>query len=324
MTVSKGIVSWRWSPLRRQEMLHARIVEHLEDPDLGKIASPGLIVRRIDANVIREVLAGPCDLDLSSRSAESLFDLLRDEVSLVEPVDFETVRHRPDVRAIMLSSLRRDLGPLAREIDDLAVDFWSKRSSPAERAEEIYHRLWRSDSDAELEQRWMPEAGRFLEDALDEFSTTRPGDWAYIWLAQHLGRELPRELRLNASQVAWERDTQRKVRTLLADGKTQECLRVLAERPHVRWLSDSALWGLEVETLLLSGDFKHAEAIVDLGLSRAGEAHDAQPALELLARRVRVFEREGRDLDAIRAAREALDVARATRKYRPKSRDHAL
>jgi hypothetical protein len=52
-----------------QGMLHQRIVEQL-DGDVKKIANPGLIVRRLTVDVIREVLAVPCELNLTKTPAE--------------------------------------------------------------------------------------------------------------------------------------------------------------------------------------------------------------------------------------------------------------
>ena len=145
---------------RVQGLLHARIVEHLDNEDLKKLADPGLIVRRLTVDVVRDVLAKPCGITFDKTTPEVLFEALRNEVSLVETVDDKTVRHRPDVRLIMLPSQRRRLSDIARQIDDAAVRYWEKFTGPAERAEELYHRMWRGDSVAELERRWMPDAAR--------------------------------------------------------------------------------------------------------------------------------------------------------------------
>ena len=201
---------------RVQGLFHARIVEHLDNEELKKLADPGLIVRRLSVGVVRDVLAKPCGITFDKTTPEVLFEALRNEVSLVEPVDDKTVRHRPDVRLIMLPSQRRRLSDIARQIDEAAVSYWAKFPGPAERAEELYHRMWRGDSVAELEPRWMPAAGPLLEEALDEFYVVAPEGPARIWLSEKLKRELPEDVRRQADRRLWERDVERKARTLIA------------------------------------------------------------------------------------------------------------
>jgi hypothetical protein len=295
-----------------QGMLHKRIVEHLDNDELKKLANPGLIVRRITTDVIRDVLADPCRIDLSVTGEAELLELLQLEGSLVELVDDRTVKHRSDVRLIMLPQLRKELRGIAEQIDDAAVRYWKNRSEPAERAEEIYHRLWRNDSEEELNAAWLPEAGGFLEDALDEFQTVSPGDWARIWLSDKLDRDLPDELRLRSGQVVWERDTQLRAQPLLADGKPDETLRLLRERPHAQWTYDCPLWKLEIQALLLTGNAKAALGVVDEALERANQGNNARHKLQLLSIRVNCFERLKRLPDADTASALALQYARGT------------
>ena len=297
-----------------QGMLHARIIEHLENEDLQKIASPGLIVRRITPAVIRDVLAGPCKIDLEKVTPEVLFNLLQQEFSLVEPVEpfeAETVRHRPDVRELMLSSLRWKLGPLARTIDDAAVTFWKDFSGPAERAEELYHRLWRSDPESILEERWMPDAEEYLRDAWDEFQVVAIADWPRIWLSEKLNRELPDDVRARADQLVWERDAARKARSLLSDGKPEEALRIVNERSHDARLPASPLWLLEIDARFLRGDLARARSVIEEAY-RFIPLNNQAFALHVMARRVSALERQGDFEAAGVAAEEALHMARKT------------
>ena len=295
-----------------QGMLHQRIVSQLEG-DVAKIANPGLIVRRLTAAVIREVLAGPCKLDLTINSPEGLLSSLRGEGSLFEDVDANTVRHRPDVRLIMLPSLRRELGPLAREIDDTAVTYWSTQPGPAARAEEIYHRLWRGDSESDLNRRWLPGAEQALEDAADEFASAAPSDEARIWLAEKLKRELPSEIRQRASQRAWERDIEVKARRLLDENLPDEALKVLHERHPAERVPASALWLTEIDIYLVKKDNESARATIDLAMKALGEAIDARYTVHLLTRQVTVIEREGHVDDALVAAQRAFSLTETMR-----------
>lgn len=294
-----------------QGLLHARIVEHLESENLKRLANPGLIVRRITAPVIREVLARPCGLDFAKDTPESLLTELRNEVSLVDSVDADTVRHRTDVRLIMLPSLRRQLGPTAGLIDDAAVRYWRGEKGPAARAEEIYHRLWRGDPESELEERWLVGADDFLEDALDEFQTIATDDRAHIWLAAKLRRELPDDVRRRADQRAWERDVEQKARGLTRDGKLAEALRVINERPLTARTAASPLWLLEIDILQLQGHTAGALQTIDDAQNRLNQVVDADQTLALLTRRTAVLERLDRLAEASVSCRDALTLARA-------------
>jgi tetratricopeptide (TPR) repeat protein len=297
-----------------QGMLHARIIEHLDNEELKKIASPGLVVRRITPEVIRKVLAGPCEINLDEVSPEVLFHDLQQEFSLVEPVEpFEpdTVRHRPDVRELMLSSLRRKLGKLAGTIDDAAVAYWQDFSGPVERAEELYHRLWRSDPESILEERWIPDAEEYLRDAWDEFEVVTIADWPRIWLSEKLNRELPDEVRARADQLVWERDAARKARSLLSDGKPDEALRIVNERSHDARLPASPLWLLEIDALFLRGDLTRARSVIEEAYRFIPPDNQAF-ALHVMARRVSALERQGDFEAAGLAADEALQMARTT------------
>jgi hypothetical protein len=105
-------------------VLVRRIVGHITDPRVRALADPGLVVRRITVDVIREVmtratnkpkdgLEDPKDLDADVREpwivdqaeAEAIFEAFKHEVSLVQ-IDGDSLRHRPDVRQEMLPLIR--------------------------------------------------------------------------------------------------------------------------------------------------------------------------------------------------------------------------
>jgi cellulose synthase operon protein C len=299
---------------RVQGLLHARIVEHLDNEDLKKLADPGLIVRRLTPDVLSEVLAGPCGITFENTSPQLLFIALRNEVSLVEMINDTTVRHRPDVRLIMLPSQRRRLGDLARQIDDAAVRYWEKFTGPVERAEELYHRMWRGDSVDELEARWMPDAAPQLEDALDEFQVVAPEGEARIWLSEKLDRELPDEVRLQTSQRAWERDAERKARRLMDSRQWEEAQRVIHERPPAEWTDNSPLWLTDIDNWLLKKDgAAQAGQVIRTALDRLKSTDDPDLALSLLLRRVSAEERTEDRTSAYKWAVESLALARSLR-----------
>lgn len=91
--------------------LYERILERINDPEMQKLAHPGLVLRQINDDLIRFVLAGPClglpDGSLpSEEEAARLGQKLRDEYWLVDEDEPPfTLRHRADVRRMMVAGL---------------------------------------------------------------------------------------------------------------------------------------------------------------------------------------------------------------------------
>jgi len=95
----------------RQGVLYGRFLDHIGDEDAQKVAHPGLALRRVSIQLIREVLAEPCELDASR--ADKLFTLLAKEVWLVEERGPYLV-HRPELRKVMLKAMQHDKEHAAR------------------------------------------------------------------------------------------------------------------------------------------------------------------------------------------------------------------
>ncbi|MCV2890283.1 hypothetical protein [Ruegeria aquimaris] len=91
--------------------LYERILERIDDPEMRKLAHPGLVLRQINDDLIRFVLAGPClglpDGTLpSEEQAARLGQKLKDEYWLVDEDEPPfALRHRADVRRMMVAGL---------------------------------------------------------------------------------------------------------------------------------------------------------------------------------------------------------------------------
>jgi hypothetical protein len=106
--------------------LYQRLLHHITDPEVRKLAHPGLVLRRITPGIIRDVLAEPCGLEVEDAvAAQRLFERLRNQVSLVAPAEPGILRHRPDVRRMMLPLILEDKPEQARRIQERAVTFMS-------------------------------------------------------------------------------------------------------------------------------------------------------------------------------------------------------
>lgn len=247
-----------------QGILYGRILGHVHDPDVGRIVHPGLMLRRITPDIIANVLAGPCGLgDIGADRAKALFEALREEMSLVEP-DGEAVRHRADVRRIMLKPLRQAQGDTATQIERAAIAYYVGIDGPVARAEEIYHRLSLGEAPEIIEARWLPGIDDSLRPALDELEG---GSRAY--LAARLGVDLYDVELDEADQQTWELAVARQASALLALDKPLEAISLLRRRSARH--SSSPLFWLHAQALRRGGFVLEALEVARIGLADLGE-----------------------------------------------------
>lgn len=274
-----------WSRLDEsliQGQLYKRILAHVRDEDVRRLAHPGLVLRRITPTLIHEVLAEPCAVDISEAGrAEKLFYALQREVSLVtsgqsgaiagEP----EVRHRPDVRRAMLRLLQRDKEkqPQIREIHERAIHFYESQSGAASRAEEIYHRLMLGQDAATLDARWSPQVEEYLRSAIEE--VTGP---AQSYLASRLGMELDEAAWDAAGVEAWERYAERRAQDLLRHNRPEEAVALLQRRSGRT--QGSPLYLLEARALEQLGRAREARQVALEGIAQLGQSTES-PLLDL-------------------------------------------
>ncbi|WP_407840764.1 AAA family ATPase [Streptomyces sp. DSM 116496] len=285
-----------------QGTLYERILRRIGDPDVRTLAQAGLALRTITPELIREVLAGPCGLTVDSdMEAERLFELFS-RLDQVESAGPGTVRHRADLRAIMLRLADRAHVDVVRAVGQRAVAYYAVREGPEARAEEIYHRLRLNESPREVELRWLPGVEQFLVGA-DEDMAGRSA----AYLAGRFGGHTSDEVMAEADQEDWERIAAREVENLLSQGYVDEAAaRIEGRRP---WTSGSPLHPLWVETLDRLGRRAEARAAADAAVERADE--DGFPALqlELLLLSARLAEADGDLTEADDDLAEAEEIA---------------
>ncbi len=267
-----------------QRQLYRRILGHIHDEEVRKLAHPGLVLRRLTAELILEVLAAPCALAVSSLpQAEELFEKLRREISLVSVEPDGALRHRQDVRMLMLKLVHSDEPEKARAIHERAVAYYERRpAGPLERAEEIYHRLWLDEPAAAIDGRWLTGVEPHLFRALEEFTGARKA-----YLASRLGTDVDEATRGLADLEDWERIVSREARQLLDHGlPPQEALALFAARGDRS--PRSPLFALEAEVLGRLQRWRESLAVLDRGIERAVGEGDRQQALALLLQAVQV------------------------------------
>ncbi|MER7830644.1 ATP-binding protein [Streptomyces sp. NPDC095602] len=286
-----------------QGILYERILQHIPDPDVRRVAQAGLVLRLITPDVIREVLAEPCGVAVPDPAeARRLFGTLS-RLDLVEPAGPEAVRVRSDVRAIMLRLAASDPASPTREVERRAVEYYAAREGLEARAEEIYHRLRRGEHPRTVEERWLPGVERLLAGAQEEMSPR-----AAALLSAHRRRGGASDLVMaEADQEDWERIAAREVEDLLAQGLTEQALARLAERRP--WTPCSPLHALYAEALDRAGRRAEARRVASDAVDGAREADCGERQLELLLLSARLAEQDGDAESADRELRLAEDVA---------------
>jgi hypothetical protein len=121
-----------------------RVLGHIGDADVRRVAWPGLIARRLTRDLLARVLAPICGL--APEKADATFDKLSREVWIVER-DGGALRHRPDLRARTLPLMRRH-DPT--RFDAVAAALAAHYGAAGDRVEAAYYRLVRGEDPALL------------------------------------------------------------------------------------------------------------------------------------------------------------------------------
>ncbi|MEN8652778.1 ATP-binding protein [Streptomyces sp. 21So2-11] len=285
-----------------QGILYDRILNHIANEEVRRLAHPGLVLRTITPEIIKDVLAEPCGLRVDTvDEAVRLFEELS-RLDLVEPAGPYAVRHRTDVRAIMLRLSGSDRTAVMRTIEQRAVEYYAARTGLEARAEEIYHRLRLNESPRSVEERWETGVERLLAGAQYDMTPRAAG-----FLTARLGGEAPEQVMADADQEDWERIAAREAEDLLAQGFAEEASVRIRER--LPWTPCSPLHSLLIETLIRTGQPKEARRAASDAVDRAEDAGCAEQRLELLLLSARLAEEDGDLESADRELRVAEGVA---------------
>lgn len=124
--------------------LYRFLLSRIDEPVLRRLAHPALIVRRISAALIAEVLGPELGLPaLSDTEAERLIEALAKQHWLVarDPDDRQFLVHRHDMRPVLLPLLYEDQPALCARINAACVTWFGRREDAASQLDAAYHRL---------------------------------------------------------------------------------------------------------------------------------------------------------------------------------------
>jgi endonuclease G len=282
-----------------QARLYSRIVGHIADKDVQRLAIPGLVVRIIDKHVIRDVLAAPCGLgQIDDAHASRLMSSLEREITLVERLPDGVLRYRNDIRRVMLNGMSKAMAGQVNEIHQRAIAHWRSMRGPRALAEELYHMLLSGVSSNEIEQRWMSEFDGELKAALSSaIEELEAGDEARVWLSSKLGVALPEVEQMAMSIDAQESQTAIAATQYLARGEALQALNTVREKLPFR--AGSPLFGIRARSLFRLGRTEEAIGAADEGIDLARRAEMATECADLILLRSYILEFSAREREAL-------------------------
>ncbi|MEM7131944.1 MAG: ATP-binding protein [Chloroflexota bacterium] len=270
-----------------QGQLYRRVLDHVSDEEVRRLAHPGLTLRRITPELIEKVLAGPCQINIQSTDdAQRLFDRLSREVSLVTPAGPNELRHRSDVRAVMITALHSDQPLVVHDIHKAAIAYYAARDDVESRAEEIYHRLFIETNLEEIDARWVPQWREQLDQSLRPALYELPPR-VRAWLATKLQLTGIEGVDWNEAELTeWEGYAEKRVEDLVRSNSWDEALKILSERTE-RSIG-SPLYLLETQILRQQTRWEEARRVAYDGIYSLKQAEDNIGLLDLLRQAIEI------------------------------------
>jgi tetratricopeptide (TPR) repeat protein len=283
--------------------LYRRVLGHIHDPDVQKLAHPGMVLRRVTPAIIQEVLAYTCGVQVpDSGRAQALFEELRREHALVWLEQDGSLHYRPEIRVPMLKLLTQDKPQQVKQIHQSAVEYYSRSSAVADRAEEVYHRLILDEDGLSIAGRWMEGIGNLIAPSIEELPPA-----AAAWLASRMSLSVPPEILAKAATEDWERHAGRRVRDLIRYLELTPALTILGERADRS--EGSPLFALEGRVRLLNNQFEEAAKVFDRGIASMAPQPNRGRFVELLWLRAQTASRLEKYVEADGFLEQAEQIA---------------
>jgi hypothetical protein len=126
---------------KKHEFLINRILNQIHNVEVREIAIPGMLVRRINPEVIQKILAVPCGLgEIDISKAKEIFDELCKEAALISKShDSDGIVFRQDLRMACEKMILKKYKKESALIQQNAIEFYSLRKSEDEVAEAEYY-----------------------------------------------------------------------------------------------------------------------------------------------------------------------------------------
>jgi hypothetical protein len=225
--LKQGWFGARMTDVQIQGYLQTRLLKHIRDPNVRKLAHPGLVLRRITKPIIRDVLAPIIGLRLDEVDEQRLYDGLRREVSIVSE-DHDALVHRKDVRAVMLELQRAKEPELFTALNNAALKYYAARrgtASDTDPTELAYHELMLGHDPVAIVSACSNKVLQGLGSAIDEL----PRHAALI-VRLAIGHAVSKSEVKKLSDMVWSVYAYRRAIKMTTSGSPENALEVLAER----------------------------------------------------------------------------------------------
>ncbi|OQP40037.1 hypothetical protein A4H97_17625 [Niastella yeongjuensis] len=277
----KGLVTRKWLLFQVDEQLvigqlYARVLSHIHDERVRKIAHPGMVLRTVTPEIILNVLSPVCEIFVNGPAdAHELFLTLKREQSLVQTGEKENLVYRTEIRQPMLRLLIRDKLSEVKMLHRKAVEYYSQQETPDARAEEMYHRLALGEDNVQtLEERWIKGIESSIAANLIEYSLTMKS-----WLAPRIGIQLSEKESRQVDTLDWERYIIRKVKIAITETDFMRALELLGEREER--CPNSPLFALETKVYISVDDLNSALQCIERGIVLLSESGNRGRLAEL-------------------------------------------
>ena len=263
--------------------LYQRILDRVIDIQLKPISREALILRKISADIIKEILSSSIP---AGSSPEDVLERLSREMSLVGENDSMTglsavlrgqegvLQLRPEVRTATLKLLELENAAWVKTIDQKVVDYYLRQNleETENRAELIYH-LLRIGDIAQAEKYWDISCAPLLKYSIEDLADTAFAERK--WLLEKTGQAIGKvkdDIRI------WETNALKQVKDLLARGQVNKVNDILKQRTERSENSP-----LVVYDALVAGSSKDIPKAITL-LSKNGVSSSAIQSEKLLLR----------------------------------------
>lgn len=185
-----------------------RILGHIHDDQVRKIAIPGMLVRYVNPNVIKEILAKPTKVGfIKDSEAKIIFNELEKEVALIsKSINNNEISFRQDLRMMCESMILDKYPHESKEIRENAIEYYSKYSEMeniTERnmhmAEYFFHKMKRGDEIQELSAEKYIELRPYLEQSIIELPAS-----ARRYISSLINRDTILNIDKNITNLEWE------------------------------------------------------------------------------------------------------------------------
>jgi hypothetical protein len=266
----------QWEVHLTEGVLYRRIISHIDDPRVKKLTDPGFVLREVTPDILLKVLNQPCDLALKDEAeAEELFNALSAYSSLVSPRSNRALRHRPEVRKMILASLLQSAPDLCHKIWRRAADYYAGSGTLRHAAEEVYCRLMLNEEADSIMRRWRPGMEKFLASAREELPAGSKEILDYAMLVSESGRKTNVAAGSNITTLRLAEQ----MKLLLQRGRPQAALEHYYRHSGPGNLSpDHPLFVLVTRAMAQTGQVAEAAELAEQGLSffaaQASYKHD--------------------------------------------------